>query len=160
QAVREATAQLGPTHPQTLHARVLMTPVYRNRGQTKQLRAELDAVLPVLRSNPACCAEDLVVALKNQAHLEIDDGRYTAAEAAARESSDVGVRMLGRRHPETVAALMVLAYAQQFTRQPEVALQASESAYQLAREVYADTPMHPRFIEARLLYGRALGLAG
>ncbi len=160
QAVQEAAAQLGHNHPQTLHARVLMTPVYRFRGRTRELRAELDALLPVLRANRAALAEDLVVALKNQAHLEIDDGRYPAAEAAAREAADTGLSLLGRRHPETVASLLVLAYAQQFTRTPEDALPASERAYHLAREVFADTPMHPRVIEGRLLYGRALGLAG
>jgi len=52
------------------------------------------------------------------------------------------------------------AYAQQFTRAPEIALKATTHAYQLTLGVYADTPMHPRLIEARLLYGRALGLAG
>ncbi len=160
QAIQESTGQLGSNHPQTLHARVLMTPVYRFRGRTKELRAELEALLPVLRANRAALAEDLVVALKNQAHLEIDDGRYPAAEAAAREAADTSLSLLGRQHPETVASLLVLAYAEQFTRTPEDALPTSERAYQLAREVFADTPMHPRVIEGRLLYGRALGLAG
>jgi tetratricopeptide (TPR) repeat protein len=137
-----------------------MTPVLRFRGRTRELRAELDALLPVLRSNRACCAEDLVVALKNQAHLEIDDGRYTASEVAAYEAVDVAVNTLGNHHPETVASLMVLAYAQQFTRSPEQALQSTERAYRSMLEVYAETPTHPRAIEGRLLYGRALGLAG
>jgi tetratricopeptide (TPR) repeat protein len=172
QAVRDGTASLGASHPQTLHARVLMTPVLRFRGRTKELRAELDALLPVLRANHAnhanysnytnrtAYAEDLVITLKNQAHLEIDDGHYPAAEAAARESADLAVRTLGRRHPETVATSLILAYAQQFTRPPEEALQAAEQAYRLARDVFAESPKHPRVIEGRLLVGRALGLAG
>jgi len=159
-AMQEATAKLGATHPLTLHARVRMTPVLRFRGRAKELRAELDALLPVLRANRACCAEDLVVALKNQAHLEIDDGRYAASEAAARECADVAVQSLGNHDPETVASLMVLAYAQQFTRTPEHALQSTERAYRSMLEVCAETPTHPRAIEGRLLYGRALGLAG
>jgi eukaryotic-like serine/threonine-protein kinase len=160
EAVQQATAQLGPTHPQTLHARVLMTPVHRYRGRTKELRAELNAVLPVLRAHRVVMAEDLVVALKNQTHLEIDDGRYTAAEAAAREGVDLSASTLGRQHPETVAAMLVLAYAQQFTRSPEMALRTTEEAYRLALETHPEAPKHPRMIEARLLYGRALGLAG
>jgi serine/threonine protein kinase len=160
QAVQDATTHLGAEHPQTLHARVLMTPVYRFRGQTRELRAELDRLLPVLRAHRAALAEDLVVALKNQAHLEIDDGRYAAAEAAAREAADIGVSTLGPQHPETVGSLLMLAYAYQFTRPPDEALHATERAYRLALEVHADTPMHPRVIEGRLLFGRALGQAG
>ena len=76
QAVEEGTLRLGPDHPETLRARVLMTPVHRFRGRTKEMRAELGRLLPVLRATKGALAEDLVVALKNQAHLEIDEGHY------------------------------------------------------------------------------------
>ena len=160
EAVNEAMRRLGADHPQTLRARVLRTAVYRFRGTTADMRRELADVLPVLRSRADALAEPLTIALKNQAHLEIDDGRYREAEAAAREAVDVGLKRLGPHHPETVAASLVLAYAQQFSQPPDVALRTSERALELSRAAFPGMARHPRVIEARLVYGRALAEAG
>jgi serine/threonine-protein kinase len=160
QAVQEATRRLGADHLETLRARVLLTPVYRFRGQTKEMGTELDRLLPLLRAKPAAFAEHLVVALKNKAHLEIDEGRYAEAERAAREALDVGIERLGDRHPETVAAFLMVALTYQFSRSAEAALLASERAYRIAIAAYPGMARHPRVIEGRLLYGRALAEAG
>jgi serine/threonine-protein kinase len=160
EAVDEAMRRLGPDHPQTLRARVLRTGVYRFRGTTADMRRELADVLPTLRSRADTLAESLTIALKNQAHLEIDDGRYREAEAAAREAVDVGSKRLGAHHPETVVASLVLAYAQQSSRPPDVALRTAERALELTRAAYPGMARHPRVIEARLVYGRALAEAG
>jgi serine/threonine-protein kinase len=159
QAIREGTSQLGADNIETLRARVRMTPVYRYSGRTKELRAELEQLLPVLRVTKDL-DEDLAIALKNKAHLEIDDGRYEAAEQAAQEAVDVSLRALGASHPESVAAQLMRAYAYQFSRAPDEALHAAEQAYQHAVAVFGDAPMHPRILEGRLVYGRALGEAG
>jgi tetratricopeptide (TPR) repeat protein len=159
QAIQQGSSRLGPDHIETLRARVLMTPVYRYSGRTKELRAELDQLLPTLRVTKGL-EEDLAVALKNKAHLEIDDGRYDAAEEAAQEAVDVSLRALGATHPESVAAQLIRAYAYQFNRPPNEALHAAEGAYRNATAVFGDVPRHPRIIEGRLLYGRALGEAG
>ena len=82
QAIQEGTSRLGPDHIETLRARVRMTPVYRYNGNTKELRAELEQLLPVLRVTKGL-DEDLAIALKNKAHLEIDEGQYEAADEAA-----------------------------------------------------------------------------
>jgi hypothetical protein len=131
QAVQEATHRLGPTHPETLRACVLLTPVYRFRGKTTEMRRELEQVIPLLRANPAVFAEYLAIALKNQAHLEMDDGRFVQAERAAQEGLDVGLARLGERHPETVAAFLMIALTYQYSRGPDVALQASERALRI-----------------------------
>ena len=89
QAVHEGTSRLGPNHPETLRAHVLMTAVHRFRGRTKEMRAELERLLPVLRATKGL-EEDLVIALKNKAHLEIDEGHYDEAERAAQEAVEVG----------------------------------------------------------------------
>jgi serine/threonine-protein kinase len=159
EAIQEGLSHLGPDHPQTLRARVLRTPVYRYRGAPREGRAELERLLPALRGQEGL-EEELAIALKNQAHLEIDDGRYAAAERAAQEAVDVSHRALGDRHPEFVAALLTRAYAYQYSRDAQAALDAAEMAYRTARTVFDDTPRHPRIIEGRLLYGRALGEAG
>jgi serine/threonine-protein kinase len=160
EALEEATRRLGPDHPQTIRARVLMTPVHRFRGRTREMRADLERLMPVLRANRRAFAEDLVVALRNQAHLEIDEGRYAAAERAAQEAVDAGRETLGEEHPETVAALLMRAYAYQFSRSPDTALMTSARAYLAAVAAHRESPRHPRVIEGRLLYGRALGEAG
>jgi serine/threonine-protein kinase len=159
-AVQDGMSRLGPLSPETLRARVLMLGVHRFRGRTKEMRAELEQLLPVLRSKNKLLAEDLVVALKNQAHLEIDEGRYEAAEAAALEALDVARRSLGRDHPETVAAVLMRALTYQHSRAPDEALEASELAYHTALSVFNDAPTHPRTIEGRHLYGRALAEVG
>ncbi len=160
QAIGEGTRRLGPDHAETLRARVLMTHVNRFRGRTRETRAELDRLIPVLRARGEVSSEDLVVALKNQAHIDVDDGRYAAAERAAHEAVDLGLRTLGFQHPETVAADLTRAYVYQYSREPAASLRAAEQAYRHAREVFRDSPKHPRTIEGRLLYGRALSEAG
>jgi eukaryotic-like serine/threonine-protein kinase len=158
-AIHEGTSRLGPNHPETLRAHVLMTPVHRFRGRTKEMRTELDRLLPILRAANGL-EEDLVIALKNKAHLEIDEGHYDEAERAAQEGVDVAGRVLGARHRESVAALLMRAHTYRYSRGPEAALPAAEEAYRNALAVFDDTPIHPRIIEGRLLYGRALGEAG
>jgi eukaryotic-like serine/threonine-protein kinase len=160
ETVEDGIRQLGPNHPQTLRARVLMTRVHRFRGRTRQMRAELDRLLPVLRAHEGTLAEDLVVALKNQAHVDVDDGRYAEAERAAEEALDISLRRLGPGHQETVAAHLIRAHAYRHSRGPHEALQAADSAYRFARLAYRDSPKHPRTIEGHLLYGRALSEAG
>jgi serine/threonine-protein kinase len=160
QAIDEGTRRLGPDHPQTIRARVLMMHVHRFRGQTAESRAEVDRLLPVLRAGGDLLLEDLVIALKHQAHLEVDAGRYDRAERAAEEAVDLSLRRLGPEHPETVAVLLTRAYVYQFSREADVSLEASSSAYRTTLAIYQDAPRHPRIIEARLLYGRALGEAG
>ena len=160
QAVQEGTRYLGADHPETLRARVWLTLVYRFAGRTKEMRAELERLLPLLRKNVAAGPEALVIGLKNQAHLELEDGRYPQAEAAAQEAVDLALEKLGDRHGETVAAYLVLAYAKQFSRDPSEALRAAAEAHRLADAVYLEMPTHPRAIEGRLVYGRALAEAG
>jgi tetratricopeptide (TPR) repeat protein len=133
--------------------------VYRFRGAPTEGRAELERLLPTLRAKVGL-EEELALALKNLAHLEIDDGHYTAAEKAAQEAVEVSHRALGDRHAEYVAALLTRAYAYQYSRDAVAALEAADTAYRTARAVFGDIPRHPRIIEGHLLFGRALGEAG
>jgi eukaryotic-like serine/threonine-protein kinase len=159
QAVDEALRALGPEHPETIRARVRLLSVHRFRGRTRVLRQELDALLPVLRLRVTALAEELVIALKNKTHLEMDDGRYPEALPAAEEAMAIAAQWLGPRHRETVAASLMFALASARGGPPDVALQRTERAYVLTREVFLDA-RHPRRIEAENLYGRALANAG
>ena len=54
----------------------------------------------------------------------------------------------------------MIALTYQDRRGAEMALEASERAYRTTITAYPDAPKHPRVIEGRLLYGRALARAG
>jgi serine/threonine-protein kinase len=159
-AVDEAQQRLGLEHPLTTHARVALLPAYRFRGRTALLRSQLDDLLPRLRTQPSAYPEDMITALKNKAHVELEDGNYAAAEAAAREERDTALRTLGSEHPESVTALMMLALAVQHSRDPAYALTISEQAYRTTLQYYHNDPNQPRIIEAERLYGFALAGVG
>ena len=160
EAVELGARELGLEHPLTIRARVHLLPVHRFRGQTTTLREKLGSLLPTLRADPRVFAEELAIALKNKAHLEIDEGRYEDAEATALEGRDVAFERLGRKHPEAVAAALMFALASQHSQEAEVGLKRSEEAYRLAEEVYSGNQMHPRILEAEFVYGRSLCDAG
>jgi len=158
QAVATARQSLDARHPETLQARVLMAQIHRYRGRTKQARAELDQVVPVLRERATADVKDLVVGLGNQAMLAIDEGKYDDAVSAAREATDLSAAKLGERHAETAASSIILALAYVYAKKPELALEAAELAQR--RALAAHGSKHPRIIEATSVYGRALGEAG
>ena len=152
--------ELGPLTPETVKARVRLLGVHRFRGRTRQLRRELDELLPVLRADPQAMAESLVVALRNKTHLELDEGRLAEAEAAAEEGLRVAGERLGLRHNETVAASLMQALVALNGKDPALALDRTERAYGLTLELFPAEPNHARRIEAQNLYGRALANAG
>ena len=160
QALAEGRASLGPLHPQTLRAGVLSSQVHRFRGRTREMREELDRLLPALRDNPDALPQDLVYVLKQRAHLAIDDGRYPDAVAAAKQALAVALARLGDRNTDTVAAAITLATAYQYTKQPALGLEAARDAYRRALDVHQGQAKHPRVIEARQVYGRALAEVG
>jgi serine/threonine-protein kinase len=159
-AVSHAQAELGSEHALTIHARVAFAALLRFRGRTNLLRAQLDELLPRLRKNPGPYPDDLLITLRNKTHLELEDGHYAQAEAAAREELDAAMRTLGPKQSETVTALMMLALATQRSREPAYALEVTERAYDATLEQYHRDPRYPRVIEAERLYGSALGNAG
>ena len=128
QAVDESTRRLGPTHPETLHARVLQTLVYRFSGARTRSEGSWTAAAAAARTSFLRARASLVIALKNLAHLELDGGRYAQAERAAQEAIAVASGRLGERHPETVAAFLMVALTYYYNRNPDIALQASERA--------------------------------
>jgi serine/threonine-protein kinase len=159
-AVSHARAELPSDHPLTLHARGAFASLLRFRGRTRQLRAELADLLPRLRAHPARNPEDLTTALRNQAHVDLDDGRFAQGEAAAREELALAQRLFGPENPESITAVMMVAYAVQRSRDPAYALKVSEDAYRTVWSHYHAQPQFPRMIEAERFYGRALGDAG
>jgi len=159
QALEVGRRSLGEDDPRTLHARVLMSQVHRFRGRTEEMRAELDALVPALRAK-ADASLELAVALKQQANLAIDVGRYEDAETAAREASEMAMEVLGPSHPETTKTAMLLALSYLYAKKPRESAEAAERAYRHALELHQGNEKHPLVIEVRAVLGRALGEAG
>jgi serine/threonine-protein kinase len=159
-AIDTGMARLGADHPQTLRARVRMTVVDRFKGRTKPQRAELDRLLPRLRAAGRPLAEDLSIALRSQAQLDVEEGRYDEAQRAADEAVDVTSRLLGESHAEYVVSLLLRAYVCYFSCDSGPALDAAHRAFRAVQTFYRAVPTHPRVIEGRYLLGRALAGAG
>jgi tetratricopeptide (TPR) repeat protein len=155
-AVDEATSGLGSEHPSTVRARVLLSSTLLTRGRTEGAAEEIAGLLPLLRGDPSTFGEELVIALRALAQLAIEENRYADAETVAGEGLENAIALLGRRHEATVAAALTMAHAAQHSRDPERALEATREAYRSAHDIYRASPRHPRVLEARFLYGRAL----
>ncbi len=159
QAVDAGRSSLGENDPRTLQARLLMVQVHRFRGRTEEMRVELDTLVPALRAD-ADASTGLVVALKQQANLEIDAGRYEEAEAKAKEASEMAFAVLGPSDPETSKTAMLLALSYLYAKKPREAAEAAERAYQHALESHRGNEKHPIVIEVRAVRGRAIGESG
>jgi serine/threonine-protein kinase len=161
QAVKEAMEALGPDDGRTVEARLLMADVYLARGQAREMRQEVDALMPAVRRAAKTRPEHLVRALKAQVDLAIDGGRLDDAISTAREALALSSRELGARHERTVSLSIVLAESLgSYGRRTQEALAAAEQALRLALDAHADEPKDPQVIYAREIYGRALGHAG
>ncbi|HEU4537004.1 MAG TPA: tetratricopeptide repeat protein, partial [Polyangiaceae bacterium] len=160
QAAAEAERGLGPEHPQRLRALVLRAIAYRYRGQNREMRAELDRLLPALRRNADAVPQDLVRALRNSANLALHEGRYGAAVAEAQEAFALSAARYGERHDETATSAVVLTLARLHGGDEGQALLDAERAYGLSLAVRKDNAGHPSVIEARALRGRALAGVG
>ncbi|HEX6721930.1 MAG TPA: protein kinase [Burkholderiaceae bacterium] len=158
-SVAEATRVLGPTHAQTLRGLVLQSQVHRLRGRPQQARADLDRALPALRAGGAGATE-LATALMDQALTAIDLGAYAEAEQFAREGAELAAARLGERDPQRVANALTLVLVYLHTNKFELARDSGEAAYRLAIAVHGEAPPHPRVIEARSVYARALAVTG
>ncbi len=159
-AVVEAGPALGPTHAQTLRGLMLQSQVHRLRGRPQQARADLDRVLPTLRAGVGFGAAELVTALVDRSLTAIDLGAYADAERFAREGAELAVARLGERDPQRVASAVALALAYLHANKFDLARDSGERAFRVAIAVHGETPPHPRVIEARSIYARALAVTG
>ena len=161
QAVDEGRASLGDEHPLTLTARLSNVHVLRYRGDVAGMRREIDALVPTLEGRGDAGARDLIVALEQRAHMELDAGNYAASEQATADALRRADAVLGPRDQKTVSLAMMLAQTYQFgTPRPVQALEAAERAMQLVSSLYPDEPTYPMVVDMRHIYARALGGAG
>jgi serine/threonine protein kinase len=152
---------LGETHPQTVRARALMLNVYRFRGRMEQMRLELDQIRDALKRSGGGTPENRVLVAESEAHLSIDNGNYDVAVASARTALQLATASFGAKSPRTAAAAMLLAESYEYSdATPEALLRAATDAYQMCLDSHGGRHKHPRVIDARQIYGRALARAG
>ena len=163
-SVAEAAPALGPAHAQTLRGLLLQSQVHRLRGRPQQARADLDQALPALREHAAAGSTEAVTALATAlAHrtlTAIDLGAYADAEQFAHEGAALATARLAERDPQAVASAVLLSLSLRYTRKFELARDSGERALRLAVAVHGEAPPHPRVIEARSVYARALADTG
>jgi len=159
-AVAEAEQALPATHRQTLRAFMLRSQILRLRGRPQQARDDMDRVLTALRHGGEALAPDLVTALAHRTLVAIDIGAYADAEAAAREGAELSAARLAERDPQRVTSAVLLALAYRYTKKFELARESGERAYRLAIAVHGEAVPHPRVIEARSVFARALADSG
>jgi eukaryotic-like serine/threonine-protein kinase len=157
----ESSRTLGDTHAQTLRARTIMLSVHRFRGRTAEMRSELQQVRATLGRAGGGTIEDRIFIAESEAHLSIDDGQYKEAVSAASRALALATQHFGAESPRTAAAAMLLAESYEYSdAAPEIVLHASREAFELCLRVYRQREKHPRVIDARQIYGRALARAG
>ena len=152
----EAVRTLGPHHEMTMRVSLLQAQMHRMRGRAKEARALLDDILPALRADPATLPLDLSGALSHRTLIAMEEGAYADAERFAAEGARIASARLGRNHEQTLASSILLALAYRYTRKFEQSRDAAKDAYELALAQFGATPPHPRVVEAKSTYGRAL----
>jgi tetratricopeptide (TPR) repeat protein len=154
-AVNESKA-LEPTSLEALKARRLHALVQVARGHMDDAQRELAAVIPALRKEPERYGEELVAALLARTIAYVRGGAYEEAENSARDALNTTQSLLGERRPESVEALMAIAYSNNYRSRREPAYEAAQRAYDLAREVYPGDGLHPTVNNARMQYAVTL----
>lgn len=158
-AVAAAQEAFGAEHALTLRARVSRLEAYRFGGKLNEMRAELQQLLPMLRTRESD-AENLVVALEMQAHLSIDEGHYAEAVSAATEALEIASVRLGDSNPHTAVAATLLALGFEYSLEPARAKATALRALDLTLKSHPGDALHPDVIGVRVTLARAMGELG
>ena len=159
-AQSEARQSLAEFDLMAVSIALLQAQMHRFRGRAKAARAELDRVLPALRSDPLTKPADLVDALAHRTLIAIEEGAYVDAEQFALEGANLANAKLGVDSEKTVTSSILLALTYSYTKKFTQSRDAAKNAYQAALAHFGAAPPHPRVIEAKTTYGRALADTG
>ena len=151
---------LGELHPQTLRARSLRFQTLRNAGRTAEMRAEIEAILPVVLAKPDRHPAAAVTALNDRAELELDEGKYAAAEATARHALALTERLEGNWQGARIPLLKAIAASYESRTMYREAAEAAGRAYEEALKAYEGRGRHPQLVNVRLVYARNLSSTG
>jgi tetratricopeptide (TPR) repeat protein len=155
-ASTEARQVLGEHHDLTIRVALLQAQIHRMRGRAKEARAELDRILPMLRADTATKPLDLATALAHRTLIAIEETEYVDAERFAIEGDLLATAKLGYENEQTITSSILLALAYRYTKKFEQSRDAGQKAYHSALARFGESVPHPRVIEAKTAYARAL----
>jgi tetratricopeptide (TPR) repeat protein len=121
--------------------------------------ARLDLLMAGPPRQAALSSTSLVRALVLKGDVAIDQGHYAEAEAAARRALAIAQVSLGDVKAAPAAALMLAESMLYGTHTAEDALAEAEKTLHIVRAAHQREPRHPHVLDARMIYGRALGNA-
>jgi hypothetical protein len=153
----ETHQALGANHELTMRVDLLLAQLHRMRGRAKEARALLDGILPQMRSNPATKPLDLAGALSHRTLIAMEEGAYPEAETFAAESALIARTQLAKGDDQALTSSILLALAYRYTNKFAESRDAGKQAYEAALTAYGAAEPHPRVVEAKSTYGRALG---
>jgi len=156
----EAQKNLGPTHEMTIRVELLHAQMHRMRGRAKEARAVLDRILPAMRTDPDTRPIALAVALAHRTLIAMEEGAYPEAEAFAAESARIANTRLAKDDEQIITSSILLALAYRYTHKFTQSRDAARDAYLAAVARFGTDAPHPRVVEAKSTYGRALADTG
>jgi serine/threonine protein kinase/TolA-binding protein len=159
-AATEARQALDEFDGMAVSIALLQAQMHRLRGRAKAARAELDRILPALRSDPTTKPLDLAGALSHRTLIALEEGAFADAERFALEGANLANTKLGIDHEQTLTSSILLALTYRYTKKFAQSRDAAEMAYQAAVARFGAAPPHPRVTEAKTTYGRALADTG
>ena len=153
----DANNALGPDHEMTVRVDMLRAQMHRLRGRGKQAAELLDHILPRTRANSATKPLDMAVALSHRTLIAMEQGAYPEAEVFAAESARIAATGLARDDDQAITSSILLALAYRYTNKLAQSRDAGKQAYEAALALHGSAQPHPRVVEAKSTYGRALG---
>jgi len=156
----EARKNLGATHEMTVRVELLQAQLYRMRGRAKEARALLDHILPAMRANHDTKPADLAGALSHRSLIAMEEGAYPEAEAFAAESARIANTRLAKDDEQIITSSILLALAYRYTHKFTQSRDAARDAYLAAVARFGTDTPHPRVVEAKSTFGRALADTG
>ncbi|MDH4049307.1 MAG: serine/threonine protein kinase [Gammaproteobacteria bacterium] len=160
QAFSTATSSLGTGHALTRESAITSMVVDRFRGQTDAMKGRLEPLLAEARNDPETPPRTLVSLLNLATHLAIDEQRRVDAENLAVEALQVARRDLGENDLMTLDVRQALLTAFLHNDKAKEVLPEAERLVAGVEAAHPGQTTHPRVLDARYLYARALADSG
>jgi eukaryotic-like serine/threonine-protein kinase len=159
-AAAVAERELGSRHRLTLNARAMLLGMRRKSDRSGAIARELDELIADMRQAADVEPEFFVNALSQRASSAIDLGQPELAVQYADEALQMSMKWIGEASEETMVIATQLAFAHQRARHWNEALVAAQQVRHLVFDVRKLPSTHPAAVDARIMYGMALGDAG
>ncbi len=155
-ALPHAERELGPRHPLTLHARVMLAESRNMSQDVEGAEHLLSALIPDLLAALPDTARDCVKALRSLSFVQAKRDRADAAYTSLKQAIDVGERYLGREDDDTILAVGLLANTYGRFAQRAEQLEKAKDAVARATSAWGNRRPHISLTAAERWYAEAL----